>query len=775
MSARRRKQEQSRDPTPAAPGRIAATKPLRPLSRRRKWLFRLTLIFVAPVLFLLALEGGLRVGGYGYPTAFFLGPDADGAYRPNLRFGWRFFPRRLARTPVSCLLSSKPVGTIRIFVLGSSAAQGVPDPSFSVGRVLQVLLRERYPEVKFEVVNTAMTAINSHVVREIARDCAAHQPDLFVVYMGNNEVVGPYGPGTVFQQSSPSLRLIRAGICLKSTRIGQLLTDAMGRIGSHSDAPTAWQGMGMFIGSQVAADDPRLPAVYSNFRANLIDVCRIAREAGAGVVLSTVAVNLKDCPPFASRHREDLTPDEMTNWRSIYEAGVRLEERMEWGEAIAKYEEAAKTDNRFADLAFRRGRCLAALARWEEARKQFALARDLDTLRFRADSWINGTIREVAGGQQSASVSLADAEKALASSGLAVGGISGDGLFYEHVHFTFDGSYLLARALLPEIEAALPRLADSRRQESILSREECAEALGLTPCDEYHIANLMTATLSEPPFTGQLDHAAHMDLIRKRAEKLGRVANTPTIIEASYRACEAAFGRTPDDWVCRHRLGKLALESGRPQTALEHLRAVAKEFPWDCEVNMNLASAARQCGKLDEAIGCLEKVLEVNPGTAAANYNLARLLDQQGRIEEAIVYYRQTLEAAPAFASAHSRLGEALERRGQLDEAIAAYRKAAEIMPEFAAAHFNLAAALEKNGEINEAITHFRRAVEIEPGSPQLHNDLGAILLRCQKFDEAIAHFRQALKIKADYREARENLEKTIEIRGRAGGKHQLR
>ena len=73
-----------------------------------------------------------------------------------------------------------------------------------------------------------MTAINSHVAVEIARDCAAHQPDLFVVYMGNNEVVGPFGPATVFQQWSPNRKLIRATAWLKSTRVGQLLGDTIG-------------------------------------------------------------------------------------------------------------------------------------------------------------------------------------------------------------------------------------------------------------------------------------------------------------------------------------------------------------------------------------------------------------------------------------------------------------------------------------------------------------------------------------------------------------------
>ena len=73
---------------------------------------------------------------------------------------------------------------------------GMPNPAFSFGRILEVMLHERYPGCRFEVVNTSMTAINSHAILEIARDCSSQGGDLFVIYMGNNEVVGPYGPGT---------------------------------------------------------------------------------------------------------------------------------------------------------------------------------------------------------------------------------------------------------------------------------------------------------------------------------------------------------------------------------------------------------------------------------------------------------------------------------------------------------------------------------------------------------------------------------------------------
>jgi hypothetical protein len=154
----------------------------------RLWMFRLAAMLVAPLL-LLVLEVGLRLADYGYPTGFYVRAAGAGVDMTNYRFGWRFFPPSIARSPEPHLLSAKAPGTIRIFVLGGSAAQGVPNPRFNFGRILEVMLQDRYPGLSFEVVNTAMTAINSHVVREIVRDCAQHEPSAFLVYMGNNEVV----------------------------------------------------------------------------------------------------------------------------------------------------------------------------------------------------------------------------------------------------------------------------------------------------------------------------------------------------------------------------------------------------------------------------------------------------------------------------------------------------------------------------------------------------------------------------------------------------------
>src|SRR6185369_460209 len=127
----------------------------------------------------------LQLGGYGYPTTFFLRQQIGGRefYVPNDRFGYRFFPPAIARTPFALRMPvKKGTNTYRIFLFGESAAQGDPDPTFGVGRYLQVLLRDRFPGTDFEVVCVAMTAINSHAILPIARECARLQGDLWIIY-----------------------------------------------------------------------------------------------------------------------------------------------------------------------------------------------------------------------------------------------------------------------------------------------------------------------------------------------------------------------------------------------------------------------------------------------------------------------------------------------------------------------------------------------------------------------------------------------------------------
>src|SRR5262249_3047498 len=155
----------------------------------------------------------------------------------------------------------------------------------------------------------------------------------------------------------------------------------------------SWTGMEMFVGSRVPADDPRLNRVYSHFRTNLTDICRLGAAGGFPVVVCTIPVNLQDSWPVGSAHAAGLSAEQTRAWEQRYKAGVALEAEKKHAEAIHEYQQAEQLDAGYAEVAFRLGRCCAATGDAAAARRHFERARDLDVIRFRTDSTNNGIIR----------------------------------------------------------------------------------------------------------------------------------------------------------------------------------------------------------------------------------------------------------------------------------------------------------------------------------------------------------------------------------------------
>src|SRR5829696_1696582 len=122
-------------------------------SGARKWMFRLAALLL-PLLLLALTEVVLRLLGYGYPTAFALKNrlGAKTVFVDNHQFARRYFPPGLARSPQPFLFGAeKPANTTRIFVFGESAAMGDPEPAYGFARMLELLLKARYPGRNFEV------------------------------------------------------------------------------------------------------------------------------------------------------------------------------------------------------------------------------------------------------------------------------------------------------------------------------------------------------------------------------------------------------------------------------------------------------------------------------------------------------------------------------------------------------------------------------------------------------------------------------------------------
>ena len=219
----------------------------------RLWLFRGVVGVGAPILVLVALEAGcvcwvlalIRLSRS--PARSRVCP----CLADNPRYSWQFFPPAIARQfEPFAFPATKSARTYRAVVLGESAAQGIPDGAYAFARILREMLRSAYPDVQFEVINAGVTAINSHVIYQIARDFLRHDPDLLVVYMGNNEVIGPFGVGTVFGPFSRHLSLIRLGISPPQDPVGPV--HRLGSLNkSHERLLRSWGGMEMFLDKQI--------------------------------------------------------------------------------------------------------------------------------------------------------------------------------------------------------------------------------------------------------------------------------------------------------------------------------------------------------------------------------------------------------------------------------------------------------------------------------------------------------------------------------------------
>lgn len=527
---------------------------------------------LAPVVFLLLLEAGLRLFRYGYPTTFFI-TSGYGTLTTNPKFAWQFYSRENATTPTPLQVKvAKPPGVKRVVILGESAAAGTPDPAYGFARILDTMFQEQFSANHVEFLNVAMRGIDSHIVRQIAEECRPLSPDLFVVYMGNNDMIGLHAPGPHTPGFVANPAFIRLQHAAKATKLAQLMESLARRV-LHS-GPKSAQDMEYMRRNAVAFDSPRRRPVYENYRANLEAICEMARKIGARVIACTVGVNLHDFPPLQSRHRDNLSPAQISSWEQEYALGSKAEYDRNFEEAVKRFQAAAAIDDHFADLLFRLARCEEATGRADPARKHFSVARDWDALQFRTDSRINGIVREVAAHQGTNQVDFVDIEAALSASPLATVGVPGERLFQEHVHFFFDGDYEVAARLAPAVAGALGL---SPRGEWP-AREDCARRLAFTRVDAANVLAALAKMTAKAPFLDQLEHQLRQTILERRSKDALQALDAAVAAETE-GIYKEAMGRRPDDWMLHYNYAQLLSDMGRAADAVPEYGRVVNLFP----------------------------------------------------------------------------------------------------------------------------------------------------------------------------------------------------
>lgn len=392
-----------------------------------------------PFLFLLLLEGGLRLwGGFAREPLFRevrqLGQDL---YQVNPEVARRYFGPGTVALPTlypETFAREKSSQIYRIFCLGGSTTAGFPfDGQVPFPQQLRCLLSDTYPEKRFEVINLGITAVNSYTVLDLLPEVLTQSPDLIVIYMGHNEFYGAYGSASAVSLGE-SGALVRFYLRLERFHLVQMLKRM---VQSFTPAPQGPAGDRTLMES-LSADraigygSAKYRRTLSNYRDNLERILEQCAGRGVPVLLSNLVSNVRDLPPFGDANPGGALNAPLAQGDSLYRAGQFVPAR-------EAYLRAWETDSSAARLWYRLGHAELQLGDSAQAAYYLYGARDRDVVRFRASGAVNRIIREAAERHQAL---LVDMENRFRRH--SPGGLPGNNLFCDHLHPDPRGYYMMA-------------------------------------------------------------------------------------------------------------------------------------------------------------------------------------------------------------------------------------------------------------------------------------------------------------------------------------------
>ncbi len=672
------------------------------------------------LLILAAAEAVLRAAGYGHSTAFFTRRAAGDR-------GWevanRAFYQQFSGLPVDRIMTwddlefqvpaKKDPGAFRVFVFGSSAVYG-PQAS---PRILETMLCQAAPQARWEFYNTACPGMNSNTMRAAARACARMQPDLFLVYMGNNEAVGPYGPTTPLGRH-PLLwqpPVIHALIGLNDLRLVQW---------ACGSGPKPWLVPDKTAIASMSPGATQNAAAVAHYETNLEDMCRAGISAGARVVLCTLTGNKrlggipKPDPPL---------PESVP---TINRAVRRVAARHDSGGVVLCDVEAALA-----------GASPDGLPGYDYFCDNVHFTFEGNYIAAKA---MYGAVRPIAGAE---TLPPAPPEMDACAKRLAWTPAAEFDLLENQMRAFFDD--YSAQRIRARHEALAPlvgtdwkqRLADDWRAaaelapqdrmlrqklgKALLDANRPDEALPVARqlCDELPVSRAGMRLLAEAlRATGDNDRAgqAYRQLLsaypddpggmRELAALCAEQKNWPEA-ERLYRGYVTAFDPMDANALCE--LARALVAQKRPEEAERACRAAIERVPGFGPAYRELdAILAVRMGP-DERILLWEEEVKKRPDLAALRFQFGEALSDAKKFKEAALAYGEAEQRDPNDHLIPLRLGRALESGGDHAGAAAALRRALAISPRFAGyARVELAGILLAMGDVAGAREELRRCAE---------------------------------------------------------------
>jgi tetratricopeptide (TPR) repeat protein len=631
------------------------------LSRRKQILFSL---FPTALLIILmgTAEVALRMTSPSDDDRLVREARYDGVdwFQINRGYLRKYFPPAFPYAPEfksTLFRKKKGAQTFRVMCLGESSMFGTPyDMNANIPGIVRKQLRALFPEREIEVVNWGASAINSNVIVNFLDPVLEYEPDLVLVYMGHNEFYGPDGIGASFlERHFPGLTQVK--YALNDFRLVKAFRGLLQP--SQKDAKVELNLMRQVSGeSLVPLGSPDAARVLDRFEKNLREMLRSLRERGVPAIVSDVGSNLL-FPPFVSDSLLGVGNSEATiaQLRSDCLAGVHEK-------VIASARGMLPANENNPSLNFWLGKALYQSGKPEEARPYLMRARDNDLLKFRAPGAVNAIIRRVCG-ENNTPIVFADSMLSARSPG----GIPGEEMYWEHLHPTAKGYYLIASLFIQKI-LELQLIPGSDRSGALLPFDN----------DSLSICWL---------------ELAYADL-----------------------SIQHLTGKWPFHDYSR---ASVVLDSAEPPLREIVQKTYDRSLGWD-EACYRSAALFRQTGRRQEAITTYEALLEDYPFGFYPHYLLGGILRDMGEPLRAAEHFRISIRSNPAYAFSHLELGLLAVNLGEFDEAISELNAVLGLAPGKeeskvrANALYGLAAAHANKGDVERALSCVDEALRIDPG-----------------------------------------------------------
>ncbi|MCA9077394.1 MAG: tetratricopeptide repeat protein [Planctomycetaceae bacterium] len=692
-------------PTVVAP---APTNRRRSLPLRKKVLFSLmfTAMFFVAMELLLAALGVKPLTATEDPFVGFTShsplfeqirlTDGDTVYRTvEKKIQW-FNPQEFP--------TAKGTNDYRIFCVGGSTTYGRPyNDKTSFSGWLREYLRAADSQTNWEVINAGGISYASYRVASLMEELIEYEPDLFIIYSGQNEFLERRTYGDLMD--TPNAVRETAAVLAKS-RVYSSIHALMNRSDSGGSEPTSGtyklpEEVEAILDGSVGPDDyqrdnEQRQQIISHYRFNLARMIEIARSVGARVIMVNPAVNERHMSPFKSQHSEGLNPEDLARWDQLIAQAKSQEESGELEAAIDTVNLALEIDPLFAQTHFDRGRILYELERYPEAKQSFQRAIDEDVCPLRMLSDMHPALTEVASEYK---IPLVDFQSLLEQK--TETGITGDESFLDHVHPTIDGYRELAWSLFETLES-----------EGIVHP-------GSQWTDEKRLQVERTVMES----INERDHGIAL-------RNLGKVLSWARKYEEAGRLAQLASSKLSDD-------------------AEVHCMA-----GYDFERN----------GQLKQAIKSYQKAIEIKPDYAQAHYNLGHVHRQLEEWELAAKSFQKAIESDPNYPGAHYNLGLIYQKANRLNLASECFETSTAVNDKHPGSWEELGNVRLNQGQFEEAIRHLQKAIDLDPNLASAHNSLGVVFAQRGELQKAVASFEQALAISPNFESAQQNLDRAKKL-----------